>query len=253
MSGEPTAVGALPRVAGETPRQVQPESNGSSPGFNFRSYFPGWKVLVEAFRLTKFHEAIRSFKRQTRHGQGLKAEQAACGQRRNPFEACDDIAERKELVQVMVEFVNDGLRSIGSSLRPTRPPKVIQHIPRDAETRPPQGLCPSRPQEPPSSSALPHPIGQKRPSGIWLNWHTAGVNILLCADALWVIASVGGILFLVLLNSRIAAEDADWWRISRVWDRPYRVRTATLATATVLLTSSSCAKQAGFRVDHWFP
>src|SRR5271170_2047672 len=39
----------------------------------------------------------------------------------------------------------------------------------------------------------------------WLHWHTADSVILLAADALWLLATVGGIFFLVPLNSRIAA------------------------------------------------
>lgn len=70
----------------------------------------------------------------------------------------------------------------------------------------------------------------------WLTWHTAGVGALLAADALWVLASVGGILFLVPLNSRVAQGDPDWQRLSRVWDGRHRVRIATLAAAAVLLT-----------------
>ncbi len=70
----------------------------------------------------------------------------------------------------------------------------------------------------------------------WLNWHTLGRPTLLIADALWLLASVGGIIFLVPLNSRIAAEDADWQRLHRVWDGRHRVRTAALAIAAVLLT-----------------
>lgn len=69
----------------------------------------------------------------------------------------------------------------------------------------------------------------------WLHWHTLGVHLLLAADALWILASVGGILFLVPLNHRIAAGDAEWRPISRVWDRRHRVRTAVLATAAILL------------------
>jgi hypothetical protein len=50
----------------------------------------------------------------------------------------------------------------------------------------------------------------------WLLWHTADLRILLVADALWVLASVGGIIFLVPLNIRIAAGDSDWQRIHRI-------------------------------------
>ena len=70
----------------------------------------------------------------------------------------------------------------------------------------------------------------------WLNWHAAGLEMLLAADALWVLASVGGIIFLVPLNSRIAAGEADWQRIHRIWDGRHRVRIAALAVAAILLT-----------------
>jgi hypothetical protein len=50
----------------------------------------------------------------------------------------------------------------------------------------------------------------------WLLWHTADLRILLVADALWVLASVGRIIFLVPLNIRIAAGDSDWQRIHRI-------------------------------------
>lgn len=70
----------------------------------------------------------------------------------------------------------------------------------------------------------------------WLRWHTADLGILLAADALWLLASVGGIFFLVPFNNRIAAGDADWQRISRIWDGRHRVRTVALAIAALLLT-----------------
>ncbi|MGI4831248.1 MAG: hypothetical protein ACRYFU_24155 [Janthinobacterium lividum] len=69
----------------------------------------------------------------------------------------------------------------------------------------------------------------------WFHWRAAGFGALLAADALWVLASVGGIVFLVPLNSRIAAGDADWPRLTRIWDGRHRVRTAALAIAAVLL------------------
>ena len=70
----------------------------------------------------------------------------------------------------------------------------------------------------------------------WLHWHTAGSGTLLVADALWVLASVGGILFLVPLNTRIAKGDADWQRLDRIWDGRHRVRTVALAISAILLT-----------------
>src|SRR5271168_4735646 len=47
----------------------------------------------------------------------------------------------------------------------------------------------------------------------WLYWHLSGRGILLTADAIWLLASVGSILFLVPLNTRVAEGDADWQRI----------------------------------------
>ena len=70
----------------------------------------------------------------------------------------------------------------------------------------------------------------------WLQWHASGREVLLAADAIWLLASVGSIIFLVPLNTRVAAGDADWQRIHRSWDRRHRVRTAALAIAAVLLT-----------------
>jgi uncharacterized membrane protein len=70
----------------------------------------------------------------------------------------------------------------------------------------------------------------------WLSWHSSGRGILLTADAIWLLASVGSILFLVPLNTRVAEGDADWQRIHRIWDKRHRVRTAALAVAAVLFT-----------------
>jgi uncharacterized membrane protein len=70
----------------------------------------------------------------------------------------------------------------------------------------------------------------------WLSWHSSGRAILLAADAIWLLASVGSILFLVPLNTRVAEGDADWQRIHRIWDKRHRVRTAALAVAAVLFT-----------------
>jgi hypothetical protein len=70
----------------------------------------------------------------------------------------------------------------------------------------------------------------------WLYWHLSGRGILLTADAIWLLASVGSIIFLVPLNTRVAEGDADWQRIHRIWDKRHRVRTAALAIAAVLFT-----------------
>ena len=70
----------------------------------------------------------------------------------------------------------------------------------------------------------------------WLYWHTSERGVLLTAAAIWFLASVGSIIFLVPLNTRVAKGDADWQRIHRIWDRRHRVRTAALAIAAVLFT-----------------
>jgi uncharacterized membrane protein len=70
----------------------------------------------------------------------------------------------------------------------------------------------------------------------WLCWHTPGRAILLTADAIWVLASVASIFFLVPLNTRIAEGAVDWQRIHRIWDRRHRVRIVALSIAAVLLT-----------------
>lgn len=68
----------------------------------------------------------------------------------------------------------------------------------------------------------------------WLYWHTSGRGVLLTAAAIWILASVGSIIFLVPLNTRVAECDADWQRLHRIWDRRHRVRTAALAIAAIL-------------------
>jgi uncharacterized membrane protein len=70
----------------------------------------------------------------------------------------------------------------------------------------------------------------------WLHWNTFSRGVLLTADAIWLLASVGSIVFLVPLNTRIANGDADWKQIHRIWDKRHRVRTAALAVAACLLT-----------------
>jgi uncharacterized membrane protein len=70
----------------------------------------------------------------------------------------------------------------------------------------------------------------------WLQWHTDGRDVLLAADAVWLLATVGSIIFLVPLNTRIAEGAADWQRIHRLWDRRHRVRVVALSIGAVLLT-----------------
>ena len=68
----------------------------------------------------------------------------------------------------------------------------------------------------------------------WLHWHTPARGILLTATAIWILASLGSILFLVPLNTRVAQGDADWQRIHRTWDFRHRVRTVALFIAAAL-------------------
>jgi uncharacterized membrane protein len=70
----------------------------------------------------------------------------------------------------------------------------------------------------------------------WLCWHIPGRSILLIADAVWVLTSVASILFLVPLNTRIAAGAADWQNLHRIWDRRHRVRVVALSVGALLLT-----------------
>ena len=70
----------------------------------------------------------------------------------------------------------------------------------------------------------------------WLRWHTPDRTFLLTADAIWVLTSIASIIFLVPLNSRIAAGVADWQHLNRLWDRRHRVRIAAIATGALLLT-----------------
>ncbi|HEY0264219.1 MAG TPA: hypothetical protein VGC07_06830 [Granulicella sp.] len=70
----------------------------------------------------------------------------------------------------------------------------------------------------------------------WLHWYAPGREVLLAADAIWVVASVASIFLLVPLNSRVAEGAGDWQRLHQIWDKRHRVRIAALATAAVLLT-----------------
>ena len=70
----------------------------------------------------------------------------------------------------------------------------------------------------------------------WLYWRSANRNVLLASGAIWLLASLASIVFLVPMNTRIAEGGADWQRIYRIWDKRHRVRTAALAFAAVLLT-----------------
>ena len=69
----------------------------------------------------------------------------------------------------------------------------------------------------------------------WLHWHRSGFTILLIADALWLVASLASIFFLVPLNNHIAAGHAGWQKMHRTWDGRHRLRIVALAIAGILL------------------
>jgi len=71
----------------------------------------------------------------------------------------------------------------------------------------------------------------------WLQWHASGREVLLAADAIWVVVSVASIFLLVPLNDRVIEGVGDWRRIHQVWDKRHRVRIAALAVAAILLTA----------------
>jgi len=71
----------------------------------------------------------------------------------------------------------------------------------------------------------------------WLQWHASGREVLLAADAIWVVVSVASIFLLVPLNDRVIEGVGDWQRIHQVWDKRHRVRIAALAVAAILLTA----------------
>ena len=70
----------------------------------------------------------------------------------------------------------------------------------------------------------------------WQYWHAPDRDVLLAALAIWLLASVASIMFLVPMNTRIARGDADGQRLHLIWDKRHRVRVAALAIAAILLT-----------------
>lgn len=72
----------------------------------------------------------------------------------------------------------------------------------------------------------------------WLGWHTPERPLLLAAAAIWVLASLASVVFLVPLNTRIAAGDADWLRLHQSWDRRHRVRIAALAAGALVFANA---------------
>lgn len=69
---------------------------------------------------------------------------------------------------------------------------------------------------------------------VWVHWQTPGRDLLVTASAVWVLASVASIIFLVPLNTRVANGDPDWQPLHRIWDKRHRARTAILGVTAVL-------------------
>lgn len=70
----------------------------------------------------------------------------------------------------------------------------------------------------------------------WFLRHAPGFSLLLAADALWFLATLASILFLVPLNNRVIEGAAGWQAAHRTWDLRHRVRIVALAIAAALLT-----------------
>ncbi len=68
----------------------------------------------------------------------------------------------------------------------------------------------------------------------WLYRHTPEFTILLTASAIWFMATLGSIIFLVPLNNRVIAASTGWQAAHHSWDRRHRVRIVALATAAIL-------------------
>lgn len=75
----------------------------------------------------------------------------------------------------------------------------------------------------------------------WLHRHTGAFAMLLAASALWFVASLSSIFFLVPLNNRVASLAPDWESVHHTWDTRHRIRTAALALAAILFTSAVVA------------
>ena len=69
----------------------------------------------------------------------------------------------------------------------------------------------------------------------WLHRHTPGFAPLLAATAIWFLASLASILFLVPLNTRVVEGKAGWQALHRTWDSRHRVRIVALAASALLL------------------
>ena len=70
----------------------------------------------------------------------------------------------------------------------------------------------------------------------WLYRHTPDFALLLLATAIWFLATLGSILFLVPLNNWVVAASPGWQAAHRSWDRRHRVRVVGLAVSAFLLS-----------------
>ena len=70
----------------------------------------------------------------------------------------------------------------------------------------------------------------------WLHRQTPGFAALFAASAIWLLALLASVLFLVPLNKRVVEGAAGWQQLHRMWDRRHRVRIVALSVAGVLLT-----------------
>ena len=70
----------------------------------------------------------------------------------------------------------------------------------------------------------------------WLYRHTPDFALLLTATIVWLLATLGSIIFLVPLNNRVIAASQGWQAAHRSWDRRHRVRIVGLAISALLLS-----------------
>lgn len=73
----------------------------------------------------------------------------------------------------------------------------------------------------------------------WLHRHSPDFHVIFAASLLWLVATLGSILFLVPLNNQVIAGAFGWQEAHRRWDRRHRVRVAVLAAASVLFASAA--------------
>lgn len=68
----------------------------------------------------------------------------------------------------------------------------------------------------------------------WLHRQLPGFGALLTASILWLLVTVGSILFLVPLNNQVIAGGFGWQQAHRSWDLRHRFRVLVLAVSAVL-------------------